>query len=87
MTDERDARLDVEVECYAGGRGDETPRRFRFGGRSVAVEDVLDRWHGPDYRYFKVMGEDGCAYILRHDERQDRWELTMMDARSNRNPL
>jgi hypothetical protein len=80
MGDERDGRLLVEVECYAGYKAEETPRRFRLGGRLVEVAEVLDRWHGPDYRYFKVRGEDGVSYILRRHEPQDRWELTMLDA-------
>ena len=39
-----------------------------------------DQWHGPDYRYFKSKGEGGGIYILRHDEMNERWELTMFDA-------
>ena len=27
----------VEVRCYAGGRGEETPRAVLLGGRAVAV--------------------------------------------------
>jgi hypothetical protein len=27
----------VEVRCYAGGRGDETPRAFLLAGREVTV--------------------------------------------------
>jgi hypothetical protein len=33
----------VEVRCYAGGRGDETPRAVLLGGREVAVR-VERRW-------------------------------------------
>lgn len=69
----------VEVECYAGYRGQQEPRRFRFGERTVEVEEVADQWHGPDYRYFKLRGSDGAIYILRHDESADRWEMTMFD--------
>jgi hypothetical protein len=67
----------VDVECYAGYRGEETPRRFRLEERSVDVREVLDQWLAPDHRYFKVRGDDGDAYILRHDMVRDRWELTM----------
>jgi len=70
----------VEVECYAGYRGEEEPRRFRPGERSVEVEEMLDRWHGPDYRYFKLRGDDGAIYILRHDESAGCWEMTMFEA-------
>ena len=68
--------LSVQVVCYAGHRGEETPQRFRLGGRSVEVEEVLDRWLAPEHRYFKIRGADGDTYILRHDAASDRWELT-----------
>jgi hypothetical protein len=48
-----------------------------MGERLVGVTDVSDRWLAPDHRYFKVRGDDGDIYILRHDEPADRWELWM----------
>jgi hypothetical protein len=70
--------MEIRVECYAGHRGEETPRRFEIGGlRRVEIHEVLDRWLAPEHRYFKVKGDDDATYILRHDARQDRWELTM----------
>lgn len=71
--------MDVRVDCYAGYRGEETPRRFRLGAREVAVAEVLDRWLAPDHRYFKVRGDDGARYILRHDVASGRWELTLFE--------
>ena len=67
--------MDVRVECYSGYRGEETPRRFELGERRVEVVEVIDRWLGPDHRYFKIRGDDGGRYILRHDEPSGRWEL------------
>jgi hypothetical protein len=67
--------MDLRVECYAGHRGEETPRRFDLGGRRVEVLEVVDRWYGSDHRYFKVRGDDGGIYLLRHDEPADSWEL------------
>ncbi len=64
--------LAVRVECYAGYRGPEEPRRFWLGERMVAVEDILDRWLAPEQRYFKVRGDHGGSYILRHDTTADR---------------
>jgi hypothetical protein len=70
--------MDVRVDCYAGHRGEETPRRFDLAGRRVEVLEVVDRWYGPDHRYFKVRGDDGGVYILRHDEPADCWELVLL---------
>lgn len=71
----------VRVECYAGYRGEETPRRFFLGERAVDVVEVLDRWLAPDHRYFKVAGDDRATYILRHDVVTARWELTLFERR------
>ncbi len=70
--------MDVRVDCYSGHRGEETPRRFDPGGRWIEVVEVIDRWYGPDHRYFKVLGDDGATYILRHDEPTGRWEIVVM---------
>lgn len=72
-----DALLAIAVDCYAGHRGEETPRAFTLGGRSIAVAEVVDRWLAPDHRYFKVTGEDGNTYVLRHEVGQERWELVL----------
>lgn len=68
--------LTIHVECHAGYRGEETPRRFRIGDRAVEVVEVIDRWLAPDHRYFKLRGDDGAIYILRHDPDAGPWELT-----------
>src|SRR5215475_15205304 len=67
VSSETPAFLATHVECYAGHRGEETPRRFRMGDRKIEIADVLDRWLAPDHRYFKVKDADGDLYILRHD--------------------
>ena len=78
----------LRVECHAGYRGEETPRRFTSGGATVEIAEILDRWLAPDHRYFKVRGADGCVYILRHAVGPDRWELTMYASarRDEKNP-
>jgi hypothetical protein len=69
------AFLIAEVDCYAGHRGEETPRRFRLGDRHIEIAEVLDRWLAPDHRYFKVKDRDGDLYILRHDVTASVWEV------------
>jgi hypothetical protein len=72
--------LSIDVECYAGHRGEQTPRTLILGDGRIAVAEVLDAWLAPDYRYFKLMGADGNTYLVRHDERSSSWELTMFRA-------
>jgi hypothetical protein len=67
----------VDVECHAGYRGEETPRRFRPGERQIEIAQVVDSWLAPDHRYFKVQDTEGSLYILRNDVASDRWELTL----------
>ena len=43
------------------------------------VEDIIDRWLAPEYRYFKIRGDDDAIYILRYDVVNDYWELTMFN--------
>ena len=73
--------LSVGVECYAGHRGEQTPRTLILGDRRIDVADVIDAWLAPDYRYFKLRGADGDTYLVRHDERAHTWELTLFRAR------
>lgn len=74
------SNINLEVECYAGYRGDESPRCFLLGKRTIQVIDELDRWLDPKYRYFKVLGDDGGIYILRHDAISNQWEMTLFDS-------
>jgi hypothetical protein len=67
--------MEIVVECYAGYRGEETPRRFAIGERLVEVARVIDRWMTPDYRYFRVAGDNERVYVLRHNAASGKWEL------------
>ena len=77
------APLPVEVECYVGYRGEETPRRFEAAGAKIEIAAVVDRWLAPEHRYFKVRDGDGDLYILRNDVASERWELTFLRRRTN----
>lgn len=67
--------MSIRVECYAGYRGEEEPRAFWLGNRRCEVLEIVDRWYGPDYRYFRCLGDDKDNYVLRQDERSGEWEL------------
>ena len=79
MSETPQTPLEIRVACHAGYRGEEEPSRLWFDNRVVQVAEILDRWMAPDHRYFKVRGDDGCSYIIRHDTRGEFWELTLFD--------
>ena len=70
----------IRVECHAGYRGEESPRRFFLHQRKVEVLEILDRWLAPDHRYFKLKGDDEAVYIIRYDGTRDQWQLIMFDS-------
>ena len=72
--------MNVAVECYAGYRGEQTPRAFTLGDRQITVREVVDQWLAPDHRYFKVTDATGDTYILRHDGPTDRWDLVVFES-------
>ncbi|MBI4608042.1 MAG: hypothetical protein HY726_03430 [Candidatus Rokubacteria bacterium] len=68
----------VRVECYAGSRGGETPRRFWADDRWEELI-VLDGWASEDIRaatrtrWFRVRLHTGVEGLLCHDESLDLW--------------
>lgn len=74
--------IPVQVECYAGHKADESPRRFLCESTCVEVKEILDRWYQGDRDpewpiadYFKVLGDDGGEYLLSHIQNSDQWFL------------
>ena len=78
----------VEVDCYSGYRGEETPQRFRLGDRKVEVQEVLDRWLAPDHRYFKIIGDDQAVPPLLHPElAESRFNSAGLSVKFSLNPV
>jgi len=71
---------EVAVECYAGYKGEETPRAFTWQNRRSEILEVLDRWYegGMDpirvgHNYFKVKTAEGEIFLLRYTPRFESW--------------
>ena len=67
----------IRVECNKGF--ERIPHRFYLKNREITVEEIVDRWISTDYQYFKVRGSDGGLYILKQEEGQPDWQLTLFD--------
>lgn len=73
--------MNVRVECYAGYRAEETPRRLLLDGRSVEVVELLERWRTPQARGFRLRGDDGALYLLVQENRSGQWTLEIPPSR------
>jgi hypothetical protein len=71
----------LRVEASTGPNGDPEPTVVWFGARRVGVRAVVDRWFAPATRWFRVDGDDGQLYVLRHDEASGEWELAALTRR------
>jgi hypothetical protein len=74
--------IKLTVNCYSGHKRHERPASFVLGEKRREVADVIDRWYGPDYLYFKVLADDGNIYILRCGEISGDWELEFFEKRT-----
>ena len=65
---------EIRVECHAGYRGDETPRRFHLDGLTIEIAEVLRRWREPDAILFRIRSVSGRVYVLRRSEQTGLWD-------------
>lgn len=71
--------MKIQVSSYAGHQAEVQPVSFCFGKHDILVQEIIDRWLAPEYRYFKIRGDDDGIYILRYDVVNEYWELTMFN--------
>jgi hypothetical protein len=74
--------VQIDVECYAGYKADETPRRFYLHNMKFEITNIYDRWYQsesspgfPIANFFKVGTPDGKKFILKHAIAEDDWFL------------
>lgn len=70
------------MECYAGYKGEESPRAFVHLARRYEILEILDRWYegGLDpkalrHDYFRVKTREAETFLLRHTPRYQSWTL------------
>ena len=72
----------VQVEAYAGYRGQQEPRSLAYGGGVRRVVEILDRWYeggldprAPRLDYFRVRVEGGETLLVRYNSLFNAWAL------------
>jgi hypothetical protein len=74
----------LQVQCYAGTKGDERPVRFCLNEHDYLVEEVIDQWYGPEHTFFKLRADDSNVYILRHRTSLPEGEWDLVSFRQTR---
>jgi hypothetical protein len=69
----------IQVDAYAGYKGEETPRAFTLDGARLSVDEILDRWYTETHSCFRVRAGDGRRYVLRYHLDDGIWELVMQE--------
>jgi len=75
---------EIQVICYSGYQLNERPVRVIVRGDILEVCEIMDRWYGVGYTYFKVRLDNGSKMILKYDKWDDGWEGRIV---ADRNPL
>jgi hypothetical protein len=85
MSKHRDEFFSVAVSCYAGYKGEQTPRSFVLEGNEHRVNNVLECWYersvndfSSQYVNWRVTAGDNHEYILRYDQKRDRWNVRLV---------
>jgi len=65
--------MSLEVKTYSGYKADERPVSFTLDGMEYQVEEIIDRWFGEDYDYFKVETTGGRRFMLKRHRAKDEW--------------
>jgi hypothetical protein len=73
---------EIQVESYAGYKGEESPRAFVYLGKRYEVIEILDRWYegGVDpkalrHDYSRVKTKETEIFLLRYTPRFQSWTL------------
>lgn len=71
VNDKKDRK--IKVIAYSGYKVNERPVHFMLDRNKKTVEEILDRWYGPEHDHFKVIADDGCVYLLKWHRSSDCW--------------
>jgi hypothetical protein len=70
----------IQVESYAGYKGEQEPRVIWLDDGPHAVAGIGDRWYDPRYDAFRVRTADGLSLLVQRDRADDQWYLVKLEA-------
>ena len=74
----------IKVYAYSGYKANERPTAFVLDDCTYNVTHTIDRWHGVEHDYFKVLADDGKVYFIKWDRIPDLWFLVKVMEREGK---
>jgi hypothetical protein len=68
------------VECYSGSVYPERPTALHWQGRRLEIAEVLQAWHLPSGRRFRVRTVDLQVFELVYRQAEDDWLISQASA-------
>jgi hypothetical protein len=67
--------MKTRVQSYTGYHDESEPRSFDLGNQRLEVVEILERFHSPEHRYFKVKVTGTKFYFVRYGATSKDWEI------------
>ena len=67
----------IKVIAYSGYTSDERPLHIVMDGKSIEVKHIEKRWRDQEGDFFKIIGKDGCGYLLQRNRDSGNWFLIL----------
>jgi hypothetical protein len=68
--------MSEKVACYSGSVYPERPTALYWRGQRLEVEKVLQAWHIPQGRRFRVQTTDYQVFELVYQQAEDDWLIS-----------
>lgn len=76
--------IPIQVECHAGYKADEYPRKFTWDRSEFEIKEILDRWYegynntsSNTVNYYRVKTDLKGSFLLKHEIKNDQWFLVV----------
>jgi hypothetical protein len=66
------------VECYSGSVYPERPTALHWQGQRLEIAEVLQAWHTPQGRRFRVRTVDLQVFELVYRQAEDDWMISQI---------
>jgi hypothetical protein len=67
--------MDNPVECHSGHTYAQRPTALHWRNERLGIEEILDEWHSPNARHFKVVTVNRLIFELSYGEDSDQWKI------------